>query len=69
MWEKGNHSISKTADHLLRVLFYSFLHPENDKLIFDLVNEIAEFDAQCVPSSEPNKMQFKENCDKWEKVA
>lgn len=70
LWEKGNHPISKSADHLLKVLFYSYLHPEKGKLIFDLVNEIAEVDAQCGEAdSEPNKMQFKEDRDKWEKVA
>ena len=67
LWEKGNHPISKSADHLLKILFHSYLRPEKDKQIFDLVNEIAELDAQSESST--NKMQFKENCDKWEKVA
>ncbi len=69
LWEKGSHPISKSADHLLRVLFYSYLHPEKEKLIFDLVNEIAELDAQGEPSVELNKMQFREDGDQWKKVA
>lgn len=68
LWEKDKHTISKSADHLLRILFYSYLNPEKDKLIFDLVNEIAELDAQCAPE-EPKKMQFKEDSDAWHKVA
>lgn len=68
LWEKGSHSISKSADHLLRVLFFSYLQPEKDKLMFDLVNEIAELDAQ-IGAEEPNKIQFKEDGDKWHKVA
>ena len=35
------------------------MHPEKDNLIFDLVNEIAELDAQ-YDSVQPSKMQFKE---------
>ncbi len=69
MWEKDSHSISKSADHLLRVLFYSYLHPEKEKLIFDLVNEIAELDVQDESSNESNKMQFKEDGDQWKKVS
>ena len=67
LWEKGNHPISKSADHLLRILFSSYLQPEKDKLIFDLVNEIAELDAKS--SNEPCKMHFKEDHNKWQKVA
>lgn len=69
LWEKDNHPISKSADHLLRVLFHSYLRPKKDKLIFYLVNEIAELDAESEPSDKFNKMQFKEKGDKWEKVA
>jgi len=68
LWEKDSHPISKSADHLLRILFYSYLQPEKDKLIFDLVNEIAELDAQC-ESNVSSKIRFKEDRDKWKKVA
>jgi DNA-binding transcriptional regulator YiaG len=68
LWEKDSHLISKSADHLLKVLFYSYLHPEKEKLIFDLVNEIAELDAE-YDFSGPHKMQFREDGDRWKKVA
>lgn len=69
LWEKASHPISKSADHLLRVLFYSYLQPEKDQLIFDLVNQIADLDARGEYSNDSQKVHFKENDDKWEKVA
>lgn len=67
LWEKDSHLISRSADHLLRVLFFSYLQPKKDKLIFDLVNEIAELDAQVADAQ--CKIHFKEDGKEWHKVA
>lgn len=69
LWEKERHVIPKMADHLLRVIFYSYLHPEKDKLIFDLVNDLSERDAKADETPAMEKMQFKEVNHHWGKIA
>ncbi len=69
LWEKGKHAIPKMADHLLRLVFHAYLHPEKDKRIFDLVNELAESDSKEDASTKPAKMEFREVGKHWSKVA
>lgn len=69
LWEKEKHAIPKMADHLLRVVFHAFLHPEKDKRIFDLVNELAEWDAKENVANPSEKMEFREVGKHWSKVA
>lgn len=69
LWEKDKHVISKSADHLLRVFFHSFLNPDQDNLIFKLVNDIATLEATAHQLLHDEKMQFREEGRRWCKVA
>src|SRR5436309_1722408 len=53
LWEKNKTPISKTADRLLRAIFFDYLNPETDRTIYDLINEIANFEAEV--ASKENK--------------
>lgn len=67
LWEKDKTPISKTADRLLKIIFFEYLNPENDRKIYDLINEIADYDAESPPTQQ--KMIFEESFDKWYMVA
>lgn len=67
LWEKNKTPISKTADRLLRIMFFGYLCPENDRTIYDLINEIADRDADAVSSKQ--KIMFEETSDEWHMVA
>ena len=61
-WEKNKSPISKTADHLLRIIFFSYLNKETDSLIYDKINEIADIDSVEVKT---NKIELEEIEDEW----
>lgn len=67
LWKKNKTPISKTADRLLRIIFFEYLTPENDKKIFELINEIADYDADT--SSSKKKIIFEETSEEWRRVA
>lgn len=67
LWEKDKGIISKTADHLLRAIFFSYLDIEGGKAIYDKINEIADFDADIMRNIE--KIELEEVSDVWRKVA
>lgn len=68
-WEKNKTPISKTADRLLRIIFYSYLNFEKDGAIYDKINEIADLDAESAASLDTNKITLKEVTDEWRMVA
>jgi putative transcriptional regulator len=65
-WEKNKTPISKTADHLLRIIFFSYLDRETDSTIYDKISEIADLDAEVAGIS---KIELKEVEDEWRLVA
>jgi len=65
-WEKNKSPISKTADHLLRIIFFSYLNRETDCTLYDKINEIADIDAGEVEAS---KIELKEVEDGWRLAA
>ncbi len=67
LWEKNKTPISKTADRLLRAIFFEYLHPEKDRKIYDLINEIADYDADVVAGD--RKIVFEEMANEWQLVA
>ena len=67
LWEKNKTPISKTADRLLRSLFYEYLNPEKDRTIYDLINEMADLEA--ASCEQIKKIVFEEASDKWRLVA
>ena len=67
MWEKDKAEITKTADHLLRAIFFSYLNTEKNKTVYNIINEISDLDAEEVKSQ--NKLEFKEVGDEWRMVA
>lgn len=56
-WEKGKSKITKTADRLLKVLLYGFLHEDANTL--ETVRMLSERDAKDHESK--IEMQFKKN--------
>jgi DNA-binding transcriptional regulator YiaG len=66
LWEKNKTPISKTADRLLRIMFFEYLNPKENKSVYDLINEIADLEAA---SSAQNKISFEEVATKWHQVA
>jgi DNA-binding transcriptional regulator YiaG len=70
LWEKDKTPISKTADRLLRVIFFEYLNPENNRKVYDLINEIADLEAKMAFSENKiNKIEFEEVGDGWQLVA
>ncbi len=69
LWEKNKSTISKTADHLLRALFFAYLNTKKSKAIYDKINEIADFDAATAANSNMGKIELEEVSDEWRMVA
>ena len=70
LWEKNKTPISRIADRLLRIMFFEYLNPEQDRTIYDLINEIANLEAEVTSDEQKiNKISFKEVSDKWQLVA
>jgi putative transcriptional regulator len=67
LWEKNKTPIPKTADRLLRIMFDEYLNPEKDRKIYDLINEIANYDAET--TSVKQKILFEETSNEWQLVA
>lgn len=44
-WEKGECPISKTADFLLRVYSDSYLNPQENRAIYEKINELSDIDS------------------------
>lgn len=69
LWEKNKGIISKTADHLLRAIFFSYLDVESGRAIYDKINEISDLDAETVEPTNPVKIQLEEVSNIWRRVA
>lgn len=68
LWEKNKNKLSKSADRLLKIYLYTYLHKEVDNgEVFDLINEIADLDA--AESEQRDKIEFKEGKNSWQMVA
>lgn len=67
LWEKNKTPISPIADRLLRIMFFEYLTPERNRKIFDLINEIADFDAEVTSTNK--KIIFEETPEEWRIVA
>ncbi len=67
LWEKNKIVISKTAEHLLRIIFFSYLARDADNAIYHKINEIADLDAHV--AQEEKKIELKEVNKKWHLVA
>lgn len=65
-WEKNKFPISKTADHFLRIIFFSYLNREHDCAIYDKINEIADIDAA---DTEAKNIELQEVDDEWRVAA
>lgn len=69
LWEKNKVTISKTADHFLKTIFFAYLDVENGKAIYDKINEIADHDANSDNLNKIDKIQLQEVSNTWCKVA
>jgi putative transcriptional regulator len=69
LWEKEKGFISKTADHLLRAIFFAYLDTESGKAIYDKINEISDLDADTVEIKNTEKIELEEVSDMWRMVA
>jgi putative transcriptional regulator len=68
LWEKNKNKLSKSADRLLKIYLYTYLHKEVDNSeVFDLINEIAYLDA--AQAKQPDKIEFKEGKNSWQIVS
>lgn len=68
LWEKDKNKISKPADRLLRITFYTYLHKEVDNgEVFERINEIADLDA--AEAKQCDAIEFKEVKKEWRIVA
>lgn len=68
-WEKNKSPISKTADHFLKMIFFSYTNKEQDCTIYDKINEIADIDAKEAEAGEMDKIELKEVDDEWRLAA
>lgn len=68
-WEKNKTPISRTADRLLKIIFYSYINNESDSSIFDKINEISNIDAKNIEGAECRRIELKEVGDEWKLVA
>ena len=62
-WEKNKNPISKTADHFLRIIFFSYLNRESNCTIYDKINEIARLESGGI---KPANIELKEINDAWQ---
>jgi len=69
LWEKNKGIISKTADHLLRAIVFSYLDVEGGRAIYDKINEISDLDADSVEIKNAEKIELEEVSDVWRMVA
>lgn len=63
-WEKNKTPISKTADHFLRIIFYSYL--EKRSPIYEKINEIADIDTDKINK---DKIELEEIKKEWRPAA
>lgn len=68
-WEKNKYPIPKTADHLLRAIFFGYLNVEESRLIYDKINEIADLDAKEIKNQKAERIELEEISDEWRRVA
>lgn len=70
-WEKNKRFISKTADHFLKTIFFSYIDKNNNNKVFDTINEIAEHDAKAVETDKEkiDKIIFDKKLECWRKAA
>lgn len=61
-WEKNKTPISKTADHFLKVIFFSYLYKDDNSVIYDKINEIAAIDSI---DPEATHMELQEIDHQW----
>jgi putative transcriptional regulator len=69
LWEKDKGIISKTADHLLRAIFFAYLDVDSGRAIYDKINEIADIDADSVKAKNADKIELEEVSHNWRLVA
>lgn len=69
LWEKDRGIISKTADHLLRAILFSYLDVERGRALYDKINEISDLDADTVDMKNAGKIELEEVSDVWRMVA
>lgn len=69
LWEKDKGVISRTADRLLRAIFFAYLDVNSGKAIYDKINEIADLDADKVEITNADKIELKEVSHRWRMVA
>jgi hypothetical protein len=50
-------------------MFFEYLNPEEDRTVYDLINEIADFEAEVSSSQQINKIAFEEASNSWCLVA
>ncbi len=67
-WEKNKTPISKTADHFLKMIFFTYLDKDKDCTAYNMINEISDLDANDTQSTKQHKIEFQEKNDKWEKA-
>lgn len=65
-WEKNKNPISKTADHFLKMIFFTYLEKDKDSSAYKMINEISDLDINDAQSTKQNKIEFQEKNDKWE---
>jgi len=66
-WEKGKVDLPKTADHLMKALFFSYLNRDGSRVVYDKINEIADLDADEAESAE--RIVFEERASVWRMAA
>lgn len=63
-WEKDKGDIAKTADHLIKMIFFSYLDPINSD-IRKKIDEIANLDSEKAQVAEKKKIRFEEFSQEW----
>jgi DNA-binding transcriptional regulator YiaG len=67
-WEKNKTPISRTADRLLKIIFYSYIRKDKDSSVYDKINEISKLEANNLDMND-RKIILKEIKDEWGLVA
>ena len=66
-WEKSETQIRKTADYFLRTLLHSYLKPQQNESIYEMINDLSNLDSQDIENKQI-KFIFDEKLPDW-KVA
>jgi DNA-binding transcriptional regulator YiaG len=65
-WEKDKTAISKTADHFLKMIFFTYLEKDKDRAAYTMISKISSLDVNATQLTKKNKIELREKNHRWE---